>query len=54
MKNQRYMAGGVHYKWFTFPKKDPKSKMAANYASNYSYKIVRFASLTFLKQVVLL
>ena len=34
--------------------KDPKSMMAANHASNYSYKIVRFALLTISKQVVLL
>ena len=33
-------------------KKGPKSKMAANHATNYSY--IRFALSTILKQVVLL
>ena len=33
--------------------KDPKSTIAANHASNYRYKIVHFALLSILKQVVL-
>ena len=37
-----------------FFQKDPKSSMDANHVSNYSYKIVRFALLAILKQVVLL
>ena len=37
-----------------FFQKDPKSMMAATHASNYSYKIVRFALSIILKQVVLL
>ena len=34
--------------------KDPKSTMAANHASNYSYTIVRFELSTIFKQIVLL